>query len=128
MTQEEKAKAYDEALRIARKINSGEGVAAPPDWTVCEVIFPELKKSKDEKIIEAIVAHIKDMRCYDTYYGVTPDEMIAWLEKQGKETNWKPTKEQMKALNDLNLIGNISYVGQVQVLIELYNDLKKLIT
>lgn len=30
MTLEEKAKAYDEALETARKLNSGEGIAAPP--------------------------------------------------------------------------------------------------
>ena len=46
MTQEEKAKAYDKALEIARKINSGEGVAVPSDWTICETIFPELKENK----------------------------------------------------------------------------------
>ena len=40
--------------------------------------------------------------------------------------DWKPSDEQIKALHDLNLIGNISYAGQGQVLIELYNDLKKL--
>ena len=75
-------KKYKEALERARKINSGEGVEAPSGWTVCEVIFPELRECEDEKIIKAIIAHIKDMHYYDTYYDVTPDEMIAWLEKQ----------------------------------------------
>ena len=40
------------------------------------------KETEDDKIIRAIIAHIKDLRCYDIYYGVTPDEMVAWLEKQ----------------------------------------------
>ena len=38
-TIEEKAKAYDKALEIARKINSGEGVAVPSDWTICEKFY-----------------------------------------------------------------------------------------
>jgi len=39
---------------------------------------------------------------------------------------WKPNEEQMKALNALNLYGNLSYVGQQNQLISLYQDLKKL--
>ena len=42
------------------------------------------------------------------------------------QNHWKPSDEQIRALHDLNLTGNISYAGQGQVLIELYNDLKKL--
>lgn len=42
------------------------------------------------------------------------------------QSSWKPNDEQMEALHDLNLTGNISYAGQGQILIELYNDLKKL--
>ena len=40
--------------------------------------------------------------------------------------NWKPSEEQMKALNALNCYGDLSYVGQQNQLISLYNDLKKL--
>lgn len=40
--------------------------------------------------------------------------------------NWKPTKEQIKALNAINCYGGLSYVGQQSQLISLYNDLKKL--
>ena len=86
-------KNYEDALETARKLNSGEGVASPPGWTVCEVIFPELKESEDEKIIKAIIAHIKDMRYYDNYYDVTPDEMIAWLEKQVPKPKWSEEDE-----------------------------------
>jgi len=42
------------------------------------------------------------------------------------QNHWKPTKEQMEALHDLNLTGYISYAGQGQVLIELYKQLEKL--
>ena len=51
---------------------------------------------------------------------------IDWLKSLRLQNHWKPSDEQTKALHDLNLTGNISYAGQGQVLIGLYNDLKKL--
>ena len=58
------------------------------------------------------------------------NELISWLKSikdhVQPQNHWKPSDEQMKALHDLNLTGNISHVGQGQVLIGLYNDLKKL--
>lgn len=49
-----------------------------------------------------------------------------WLKSLKDRYTWKPTEEQIRALHDLNLTGNISYGGQGQILIELYNNLKKL--
>ena len=54
------------------------------------------------------------------------ENVVKWLKSLKERTGWKPSDEHMKALHDLNLTGKISYVGQGQVLIELYNDLKKL--
>ena len=51
---------------------------------------------------------------------------INWLNSLSPRKRWKPSDEQMHALHDLNLTGNISYAGQGQTLIELYNDLEKL--
>jgi hypothetical protein len=78
---EDKAKRYDEAIETARKINSGEGVAAPPDWTVCEVVFPELKESEDERIRKDIKQHF--LYLDDSF----PDKAkwLAWLEKHGEQ-------------------------------------------
>lgn len=45
---------YKEALETARKINSGEGVAAPKGWSIPEIIFPELKEDEESKIIDAL--------------------------------------------------------------------------
>lgn len=42
------------------------------------------------------------------------------------QNTWKPSDEQMKALSAINVTGGISYAGQGQELINLYNDLKKL--
>ena len=80
MTTEQKAKAYDEALEMARKINSGEGVEAPPDWTICEVIFPELKDNEDERIRKSIIAIINN---YVDNSNTFKPKLLAWLEKQG---------------------------------------------
>lgn len=40
--------------------------------------------------------------------------------------HWKPSEVQMKALHDLNCTGSISYIGQGQLLISLYENLKEL--
>lgn len=60
----------------------------------------------------------------DTIYQQEQD--IDWLKSLRPQKQWKPSKEQMKALHDMNLTGNISYTGQAQELIDLYKDLKKL--
>lgn len=43
-----------------------------------------------------------------------------------KDALWKPTPEQLKALNAINCFGELSYQGQQQHLIELYQQLKQL--
>lgn len=46
--------------------------------------------------------------------------------KSLKPSHWKPSKEQMEALDTINNIGELSYVEQSDLLVRLYNDLKKL--
>lgn len=84
-TIEEKAKAYDKALQIARKINNGEGVTAPSDWTICETIFPELKESEDEKIRKWIITQLELKSDVNNPHDLELMilKSIAWLEKQG---------------------------------------------
>ena len=97
MTQEEKARAYDEAIKRARKINSGEGVEASPDWTICEVIFPELKVSKDEMIRKALIDGFTVMKesknCGKTFsnHNIPVADILAWLEKQGEPNPYSGT-------------------------------------
>ena len=79
-------KKYKEALETARKINSGEGVAVPPDWTSYEVIFPELKESEDERIVRCLLNYFNHVRYNGLdLKGTDVDEVIAWLEKQGEK-------------------------------------------
>ena len=72
-----------------------------------------------EEEIEPIISDY--LTCKEHYGG-----MIARLRCLKPKSSWKPNEEQMKALNALNLYGNLSYVGQESQLISLYQDLKKL--
>lgn len=56
--------------------------------------------------------------------GCSAEEMVQRI--KSLRPSWKPSEEQMKALNALNCYGDLSYVGQQNQLISLYNDLKKL--
>ena len=99
-------------------------------------VLPQLKhewSKEDEKMISRIRSIIEKYAFSQSAVDVNGDlcekiyiDMDNWLKSLKQEIGWKPSDEQMKALHDLNLTGNISYAGQGQVLIELYNDLKKL--
>ena len=85
MTQEEKAKAYDEALEKARVIikdyqdrNLDELYSHTKENF--ETIFPELKESKDEKIRKLLWGFFSQIRFTGD---ITQEEMLAWLEKHG---------------------------------------------
>ena len=84
-TLEQKAKAYDEAIKVAKsKIkNDNDHVLYEKDITD---IFPELAESDDERIRKEIIAHIK--WCEDSGY-CAKEEMTRWitfLEKQGEKS------------------------------------------
>ena len=83
MTESEKAKAYDEALKKAKGIinyykEHNRDEAAIEDL---ETIFPELKESEDEKIRKALVKFHKSTIDID---GIKGADILAWLEKQGE--------------------------------------------
>jgi hypothetical protein len=74
---------YKEALETARKINSGEGVAAPKGWSTLEVIFPELKESEDEKIRKSLLNEFIHLQSKGyKFAGLEGEEIVTWLEKQ----------------------------------------------
>ncbi|MEE3309631.1 hypothetical protein [Sharpea azabuensis] len=83
MTQEEKAKAYDEALEKARQFS--EHPLQEDSANIVEYIFPELKESEDERIRKEIIVHIR--WCEDNGY-CAKEEMtrrIDFLEKQNEQ-------------------------------------------
>lgn len=130
---QEKAKAYDEALERARKINSGECVAAPPDWTLCEVLFPVLREDKDMRIRRALISILKsDFEKDTTIYGISVGDIIDWLGKIPPQNRWTPSNKQIKALQYVyqNLNPPLSDKrgwDSLKTLELMYRDLKKLI-
>ena len=81
------------------------------------------KLNREVKVI------IPNMREFSTFYSDKEGVLPMFFKRDWvpiKEKHWKPSKEQMDALNALNCHGDLSYVGQQNQLVSLYNDLKKL--
>ena len=78
---EEKAKAYDNALKVANKYKDTY-IMFP---SIKEEMFPELKESDDERIRKALITFFNRFP-YDSIEaaGTNAKEAIAWLEKQGE--------------------------------------------
>ena len=92
MTEKEKAKAYDEALKKASAAHKDDDRHLK---ATLERIFPELKESDDEKmrnfiINELVCLRATDEKGSDRYEGLT--NAITWLEKQ-EEQNLLSTNE-----------------------------------
>ena len=60
----------------------------------CEIIFPELKESEDERIRKELIQYIKNWKAniqgkaYPYLWSSDKEEcdkLLAWLEKQGKQ-------------------------------------------
>ena len=87
MTQEEKAKRYDEAIKRAKKVNKCEANDREPGISICEYIFPEIHEpeDKDEMIKKCIIDTLKGYHHLISTGGVTKEQMIAWLEKQAEK-------------------------------------------
>lgn len=87
---------------------------------------PTAWSEEDKNFMYDTLSNLTELKDrYGEGYG-NVGKCIEWLKSLKPQNRWKPSDEQIKALHDLNLTGNISYAGQWQVLIELYNDLKKL--
>lgn len=98
MTQEEKAKAYDEALERTSKLID-EGCL---NKMTGEFIFPELKESEDERIRKAIIEGLREMKSsFHTISSIKIDDAIAWLEKQGEQKPAEYNRETSTDLRDI---------------------------
>ena len=85
LTIEEKAKAYDEALKVLHKYD---GANIMFSQSLKEEMFPELKESEDEKIRKEIIRFIR-MEVEDEIVG---NQWLAWLEKQGGQPSSQPNE------------------------------------
>lgn len=80
LTIEEKAKAYDEAkARMSKAYNSNRCTIG-----FMNEIFPELKESKDENIRKGLIDYFNNFHL-QTFAGLDPKKILAWLEKQGEQ-------------------------------------------
>lgn len=95
MTQEEKAKAYDEAVKLIKdNLDALNKIAGTGAFVVniqsirnCFYrAFPELNESEDERIRKALVDALnKNLGNGIEKYGTTLSAALAWLEKQGEQ-------------------------------------------
>jgi len=92
MTDKEKAKAYDEAIRKAKIILGCCNSASIITKHTIYDIFPELKESEDEKVRKAIIHFISHTPTVPK--GIIGKEtMLAWLERQGEKKPYGQRKE-----------------------------------
>lgn len=127
MTQEDKAKRYDEAIEKAKEWYSDAQIGIGFKANL-EKLFPELKESDDERIRKELLEHCKNQAKPYIYTGNKCPQIqswITWLEKQGKETSWKPSKEEMDVLYGLAYITNKYDEHKAEVITRLYQDLKR---
>ena len=86
MTQEEKARAYDEALERARKIHSeivnNELLGFPRQ---IEDIFPQLRESEDERIRKELINFLRSPFIKENLTDKKVAPWIAYLEKQKEQ-------------------------------------------
>ena len=99
MTDKEKAKAYDEALELARKLNKETWLSQELKDSLKQA-FPELAESDDEKNIKDLIDELKcslrAANCQNEACNGGHEKRIAllewalaWLEKQGDHANFR---------------------------------------
>lgn len=83
---EQKAKRYDEALKLAK---DSYNYPSYPGFIRADVVFPELKEeSEDERIRKAIMEHFADSHSsIYPYKGFTKKQILDWLEKQNSNVD-----------------------------------------
>ena len=100
MTQEEKAKRYDEALERARNIHKDAVEMENSIITkTCEVIFPEFKEPEDERIRKNCI-HFLELQKSHHASTVEIDECVAWLERQGETSRQQRVEEAMQEVDE----------------------------
>lgn len=136
LTIEEKAERYDVAIEKLRSLHDNYDTVSTLINVKEELehIFPELKKSENERIRKELIDFHQNEIKYLEMQERTGNEweigrhkkFLSWLEKQGeKKPAWKPSDEQMMALRRMKAA--IAGEGEIyKPLNSLYKDLKKL--
>lgn len=91
-----------------------------------DTIFYE---SEDEKIRKWIRKELESKYVVDNIVNnEMADKALAWLEKQGEQSHWKPTEEQLQTIHAQMNEGAVTYPDDKRVLTTLYEDLMKITT
>ena len=107
---------YEEGMEAgASMVESMQKEQKPVEWS-------EIDKLKLQTIKEVIAQQNGSA----AFGGFLKSELIDFLKSLRPQPHWKPSEEQMEALNAINCYGALSYVCQQEHLISLYNDIKKL--
>lgn len=82
----------NEAIEVLKKYQYD-----PEVREALECLHPELKESEDERIRKNIIKSITDLSAeWIELHGVTKEEALSWLEKQGKQKSaWSEEDEKM---------------------------------
>ncbi len=108
MTQEEKAKRYDEAIEKAKKVLLD---CTPEEQNVVEYIYPELKESEDEKLRKQVVYAINQLHVCEC----TKDKLKSWLEKQEQHKKFRDSIQvgDKVTRNEDGVLVNLSQLSRV---------------
>ena len=131
MTQEEKAKAYDEALKKIKVLQEDWKSTHNRAWKEIEEVFPQLCESEDERIAEELIKALRGISTGLQYAIFLTEEKkqrwIAWLEKQKgqnlimanspqlkeqKPVEWSEEDEWMKESIISTLMANMQFTYQ----------------
>lgn len=134
MTQEQKAKAYDEALEKARK----RVMLEPQDHTdaILKDIFPQLKESEDERIKKSLidcVEYFSKDRDKFSKHGVTKEQVLAYIERPKEQKSAEYLDKDkiyaiMKKLHDLSFSKDILITSkEYKQIDEIINDVRSLL-
>ena len=115
MTQEEKAKRYDEAIDKAKKELDACGSQDCDAARQIFRLFSELKESEDERVRNKLIKFFKGYSPDEEWWGnITQEDILAWLEKQGEKTSDKivekvRTEKQRVLLTETDGSANIDW-------------------
>ena len=119
MTQEEKAKAYDEAIERAKEWYSDAQIGIGFKVNL-EKLFPELEEDRDERIRKAIIEFFELQDDNTTFSLIPKKDILAWLKKQGErkpawsEEDEKMVKDIIAAIDALYYHGMVNWLKSLK--------------
>ena len=127
-TIEEKARAYDEAIRKLRgMMPNWERLSYNGKTFLQDLIYiiPELAESEDEKIRKWCISHFKEcinvIKDNDEYKEYLSNKVLAWLERQGEHANFR-NKIQIH-IHNVDLIQRKVFERRITDLLEISEEI-----